>query len=382
MNIFFDARALTNKRKSGIDEYVRLLTESLLNIDKKNHYIFFTNGFSKTKKTQFLKERENVSRVSWRIPNKIFDTISLLFSEPKVEKIVKRKIDIVFSPHFNLLNVSKKKTKRIIVFHDLSPIHFPELYPVRKQFWHWQQNIKEQVERTEKCVAVSDFTAQDLRKTFLLSDHKVQRIYSGINPFYKRLPVSDILNFRRSKNLQNPFLLFVGVLEPRKNITGIIKMFNILKKNPEYNNLKLIIAGKKGWLCDTIFREAGISVSKRDIIFWGEASFEELRFLYNSCEIFVYPSFFEGFGFPPLEAQSCGAPVVVSNRSSFPEIIGNSGMLADPWRIEEQVSAIETLMQNKKMKLEYIQRGYENIKRFSWEKTAEQFLKLFNDLAE
>ncbi len=265
-------------------------------------------------------------------------------------------------------------------FHDLSPIHFPELYPLRKQFWHWQQRIRKQAKEAGQCIAVSTFTAQDIKRTFLLPDHAVKTIYSGINPYYIKLPKEDVSIFRKDHNLQNPFLLFVGVLEPRKNIGSVIASFNALKERAMFSDLKLVIAGKNGWLCDTIFKEANHSRWKDDIIFWGETSFETLRFLYNACEVFVYPSFFEGFGFPPLEAQRSGAPVIVSNRSSFPEIVGESGILVDPWSIDEQVSALDLLLSHQSIREEYIKRGYENAKRFSWTKTAKEVLDTFKSL--
>jgi len=375
MKIFFDARALTNKRTSGIDEYIRLLTEKLLDIDHKNKYEFFTNGFTKSYFPKAFEEKENVSRISWRIPNKILDSLSLVFHEPKINRITNA--DIIFSPHFNLLNVSKN-SKRIITFHDLSFIHFPEFYPLRKRFWHFQQDLKRQIKEATRIIAVSDFTAQDLKNTFSVPEEKIQRIYSGINTFYKKLPKDETLKFRESRRLKNPFLLFVGVLEPRKNIGSVIASFSALKEKYIFRDLKLVIAGKNGWLCDKIFKEASHSKSKNDIIFWGESSFEDLRFLYNTCEAFIYPSFFEGFGFPPLEAQACGAPVVISNRSSFPEIIGNSGFLVDPWRIDEQISALEELLTNNSLRSKFVERGFKNTERFSWETTAHEFLKTFN----
>jgi glycosyltransferase involved in cell wall biosynthesis len=130
-------------------------------------------------------------------------------------------------------------------------------------------------------------------------------------------------------------------------------------------------------LCDTIFREAEKSLHKKDIQFLGPVSNETLVYLYNFASCFLYPSFFEGFGIPPLEAQACGTPVIVSNRSSFPESIGSTGLMADPWRTEEIAYALESILLNDTFADELRKRGRENIKRFSWEKSVE---KIFSTL--
>jgi glycosyltransferase involved in cell wall biosynthesis len=144
--------------------------------------------------------------------------------------------------------------------------------------------------------------------------------------------------------------------------------------------LQLIIVGKRGWLCDTIFRDAAESPWHKDIVFFGEASYEEVRVLYNITEAFVYPSLFEGFGFPPLEAQACGAPVITSNRSSLPEIVGSSALLVDPWKVEELVDALTCVLTNPSFRAQLIERGYENITRFSWANTAQSLLRVFHTL--
>jgi glycosyltransferase involved in cell wall biosynthesis len=288
--------------------------------------------------------------------------------------------EIVFSPHFNLLR-NGPRTKRIITFHDLSFLHYPEFYPIRKRFWHWQQSYKKQAQVASKIVAVSEFTRYDLIDTLCLEPQKIEVIHSGIDPFYRKLAEEDtaLVSFKERHNLRDPFLLFVGVLEPRKNIPGLISAFDLLKQELA-SPLKLVIVGEKGWLYKKIFKRARASKFSGDIIFWGRASKPDLRCLYNLASVFVYPSFFEGFGFPPLEAQACDAPVVASNRSSLPEILGSSAILINPSDIYELAKAIEFLLDDSGLRKRYIELGRENIKRFNWTEAASKLIKIFNTI--
>lgn len=376
MKILVDTRLLSGGRISGIEEYARFVIQNLLDADKKNSYQFLYSGL---KKAEFPEEwkRKNTAVIEWNVPNKLFELSLRVFGWPRVNE--KLNSDIIFSPHFNFLPLSKG-TKRIITFHDLSFMHFPEFYSQRKRFWHWQQNYTVQARNADAIIAVSEFTRQDIINTLGVAPEKIHTIYSGINPFYKRLAEHDKekARFIKEKRLSKPFLLFVGTLEPRKNISGIIRAFDVVKEDPFNRELQLIIVGKKGWLCDTIFKDAREAKWASDIVFWGEASYEDLRLLYNLTEAFIYPSFFEGFGFPPLEAQACGAPVITSNRASLPEIMNDSALLIDPWKIEELVRAIQLLLKKEAVREVLKKKGAENCARFSWTTATSALMNVLN----
>ncbi|MFA6407325.1 MAG: glycosyltransferase family 1 protein [Candidatus Paceibacterota bacterium] len=379
MNILIDIRLLSKGRVSGIEEYTKSLIDDLLHEGSKETFHFFYNGFHHAPFPAMWKAASNARLIEWSVPNKLLDFTTRFLKWPRVEQIAHT--DLVFSPHFNLLPATAH-TKRVITFHDLSFLHFPEFYPLRKRLWHWQQNYRVQATHADALIAVSEFTRQDIITSLRVSEKKVHTIYSGINSFFSELPEKspERARFVKEKNLHQPFLLFVGVLEPRKNISGIIRAFNEVKKISYHRELQLIIVGRKGWLCDTIFRDAAESPWSRDIRFWGEASLEDLKLLYNLTSAFVYPSFFEGFGFPPLEAQACGAPVITSNRSSLPEIVGEGALLVDPWKIEELITAIDCVVRDTSFANDLKKRGRVNAKRFSWQKTAKQILELFHSL--
>lgn len=376
MKILIDTRLLSSGRISGIEEYARFVIHNLLQKDSDNTYQFFYSG---VKKAAFPEEwkKKNTTVFELDIPNRLLELSMRFLGVPHIDE--KLDSDILFSPHFNFLPKARR-AKRIITLHDLSFVHFPEFYPPQKRLWHWQQDYAAQARSADAIIAVSEFTRQDVIKTLGVAPEKVHTIYSGINPFYKQLAENDSARatFIKERGLTKPFLLFVGTLEPRKNISGIIRAFDVVKDDPFNRELQLVIVGKRGWLCDTIFKDAENAKWTKDIIFWGEASYEDLRLLYNLTEAFVYPSFFEGFGFPPLEAQACGAPVITSNRASLPEIVRDSALLVDPWKIEELAYAMQLVTKNETLREELKKKGIENSKRFHWENATHSLLAVFN----
>ncbi|MCK4525681.1 MAG: glycosyltransferase family 4 protein, partial [Candidatus Andersenbacteria bacterium] len=181
---------------------------------------------------------------------------------------------------------------------------------------------------------------------------------------------SRILEIRKKYNLPKKYILYLGTLEPRKNIIGLIKAFEIL--NTKY---KLVIAGSKGWLYEDIFKIVKNSPAKDNIIFTGFIDDKDKAALYGLADLFVYPSFYEGFGFPPLEAMAAGTPVITSNFSSLPEAVGDAAITVNPYNIDELTKAIEMVLFDEKLRDILIERGYKKVKNFSWEKCAKETLE-------
>ena len=180
--------------------------------------------------------------------------------------------------------------------------------------------------------------------------------------------------------LAAPFLLTVGTVEPRKNHRATIRAFAELRKRAAYWNLKLVIAGQWGWKYGRIRNEAAVTHSAADIRWWRTATEQELRALYTLARVMVYPSWFEGFGFPPLEAMACGTPVVTSNRSSLPEVVGEAALTVNPWDPAELVAAIAAVFLDGPLRDRFIVAGFRNIERFNWDHTADQLVALFESL--
>ena len=363
MKILIDARVLAKGVNSGIEEYTRNITAEILKIDKVNSYDLFYNGFK--------KQPLDIARggiIDTHVPNKIFDAASRFLNWPKIDRLAKA--DVIFSPHFNILAVDK--APRVITFHDLSFAHHPYFFSRRQRFWHWLQDARRQAEQAAKIIAVSEFTKSDLVTLWNTPPEKIEVFSSGIS---EDLTVASPAICHPL--ISNRYFLYLGTIEPRKNLIAIIRAFNLLKTRRDFKESKLIIAGRRGWLYDKILREAANSPFNKEIIFWGPVDASQKRELYRQASVFVFPSFFEGFGFPPLEAQACGCPVVASDRTSLPEILGKSAILVNPWKIDQLADAIIAAAGASGEKLRVA--GRENIKRFSWEQAARQTIKVLNN---
>ncbi|MGC9610833.1 MAG: glycosyltransferase family 1 protein [Minisyncoccia bacterium] len=380
MKICVDIRSLDSRLITGVPEYVRLLVENLIREAPQEDFIFFANSFGRRLEKTDLLQKQRRDWINFGIPNRIFDLTSRFLNAPKIDSLVKA--DVFLSPHFNILAL-KNPVKRALIIHDISFAHFPEFFPARKRFWHWQQNWQKQIRTAGQIIVNTEYTRQDVIRTLGISGEKVERIRPGINPFYRKIPANDagLLKFKNEKSLNRPFILSVGTLEPRKNIIATIQAFNYLKQSPSSRDFELIIAGSYGWLYEDILKEIGRSPYRDGIRIWGRATNEEARYLYNLASVFSFPSFFEGIGFPPLEAQICGLPVVASNRSSLPEVLRDSALLVDPWRVSELALAIEAIVKEPKLKENLIEKGFENAARFNWASAAKEVVAILKKQA-
>jgi len=243
-------------------------------------------------------------------------------------------------------------------------------------------NIKNSVKKFDYLIAVSQNTKDDIIDLLGVSPEKVSVIYSGIDNSCR--PISDpavLDNVRLKYGLPEKFILYLGNIEPRKNLIGLIRAYNNLRLlHPELAGVKLVLAGATGWKIKDIFRELYASDYQADIKFLGYIDKEDKPALYSLCSVFAYPSFYEGFGFPPLEAMACGAPVVTSNISSLPEIVGKAALTVDPYNTNSITEALSQVLLNKDLADKLRQEGFRQAKKFSWENTARQYLDLFQKI--
>lgn len=369
MIIGIDVRMLARGTRSGIEEYTINLLSNMISLDNNIEYRLFYNGYKKTKLEYDFLKAPNVQLKEFKIPNRPLDASFQFLNYPKIDRML-GDIDLFFSPHIFSSSVSKK-CRTLTTFHDLSFENYPEFYSTGKNYWHFSMNPKKQARTADKIIAVSQSTKDDLINIYNIEPKKIKVIYSGINQESGIMNhESEISKVRRKYNLPEKYILYLGTLEPRKNIIGLIKAFEIL--NTKY---QLVIAGSKGWLYKDIFKTVQNSPAKNDIIFTGYIDDKDKSTLYSLADLFVYPSFYEGFGFPPLEAMACGTPVITSNFSSLPEAVGNAAITINPYNIDELARAMEMILTDKKLKDILTERGLEQIKKFSWQNCARETLK-------
>ncbi len=377
MKIILDARVLGHGTTSGISGYTYNLYEQLLKHSPQNEFVLYYSGLRKRELPSHWLAYPNVAVRQINVPNKLLDLSMRTIGLPMIER--KTPADIIFSPHFNILTT--EHTPRILTIHDISFIHRPDFFSNRQMIWHWLQNYREQINRAKHIITVSRFTKNDLIQTLGVAPEKISVVYSGIDASLHKLADDnqELLTFRKKYELTSPYLLYLGAFEPRKNIEALIKAFTLIKKERDFKDYKLVLVGKPGWQANQLVKQAQATNSKTDIVFLTNITDQERIFVYNGARVFIYPSFFEGFGFPPIEAQACGVPVIYGDRAALPEIIGESGIPADPWNVSKLAQTIISLDTNNTVRNTYIEKGLINSKRFNWTTAANQIRTIITD---
>jgi len=373
MIIGIDIRVLGNRTKSGVEEYTENLLSHLLSLDRNIKFkLFFSSSRLSLGDYPWL-HLPNVELHNFKISNKLLFTSTHFLNRPYLDRLIGG-ADVFFSPHFLLTSLSAG-CKRVTTFHDLSFISFPEFFSWRRNFWHqMEMRPRWQSQFSDRIIAVSESTKNDLVKIYNVDPVKIDVVYSGLSTEIKR-PGDDLLSqFRSEHNIPENFILSLGKLEPRKNVGSLIEAFNILKRKSGFSNLHLVIVGSRGWLYEDIFKKINSSPFRNQIILKDHIKDEERRFYYSLASVFVYPSFFEGFGFPPLEAMACGTATITAHSSSLPEVMGGASIMINPNNINELASSIYAILLDNNLKTKILNKGLKQASRFNWSKTAEETL--------
>ncbi len=266
----------------------------------------------------------------------------------------------------------------VLTVYDLSFLRYPEAFrPFNR--WYLSRFTAHSVKRARAIMTISESTRQDVINLLGAPPDRVQTIYCGVDDKFRPLPEAEIAAFKAARRLPDTFLLFLGTLEPRKNVDGLIRAYAHWRKY-EQNAPPLILAGGKGWYYNKIFELVEALNLTESIRFPGYISPKELPLWYNAASLFVYPSHFEGFGLPVLEAMACGRPVITSSVSSLPEVAGADGSAArliDPTNTEALAGAMAQLMSQPDLRASMSERGLARAARFSWEKTATETVAVY-----
>lgn len=386
MKIGIDARCLVRGRRTGVEEYALNILSHLFEMDRKNDYVLFLNSFREPETNLVWTEKySNVSIKKLRFPNKILNFCFWYLGWPKIDKMLDG-IDVFFMPNiifFSLL----RKTRSIITIHDLSFERYPEFFSPKKRLWHIFINPKKICQKASKIIAVSESTKNDLISSYKINPGKISLIYNGLSENFEAISRNDakLIQVKEKYRLPYKFILYFGTVEPRKNVISVLKAFEKFKEfcqkeNSELSKYKLVIAGSDGWSNKKIYSSIRKSRWKDEIAVINNIQEEDKKYLYNLASVFVYPSYFEGFGFPPLEAMASGVPVIASNNSSIVEIVGKAGILIDPGRPNEIFLALKEILSNRDLREKLSQKGIEKAKEFKWEDNTGELLKLCYNL--
>jgi len=378
MIIGIDARVL-QEGNGGIFVYAKNLLEHLIPLAKKHKIKLFLNQYKKSesKVIDELLNNENVKKYQYHFPNKFLNA-SLKFAKwPNIDDLIDG-CDVLFFPSMMYSSWSKK-TKTVLTMHDLSYEFFPECFTRKQKIWHNLMNPRDLCNSVSKIIAVSKSTMNDISETYKIDKKKIKTVYSGINDIFH--PVIDSNHIKRIRNKYNlpeaKYIIQTGTLEPRKNHIATIDAFSkwTLNHTTESKNWRLLFVGHNGWKSSNIFLAVRKSLFSDRIHIINEVPLVDMPALYSLSQISIYPSFYEGFGFPPLESASCGVAVIASANSSLGEIIGDAGILINPYRIDEIISAIRSLINSNALCQSLRAKGLAKSAEFSWEKTAQETLK-------
>lgn len=280
--------------------------------------------------------------------------------------------DIVIEPaHFGPFNLPKR-IKRVTIIHDLTPIMYPQWHRLHSQLLH-RIFLKGILKHASLILTNSENTLRDLNKCFPFTIDKSIMIYPGIDPYYC-IPENDI-TLRKE-----PFLLYTGTIEPRKNLVTLLEAYQKFRDQSHFKH-KLIITGGKGWKSETFYNTLEKHPYRQDIELRGYVSKEALRLLYRTTSAFIYPSYYEGFGFPVAEAMSCGACCIISETSSLTEVGQDSAIYFNPNNSEELAEKITQVLTDKKNVENLIHKGREQAAKFNWDEFAIKFEKELVKLA-
>ncbi len=376
MKIGIDVRTVTPVR-SGVGNYVLNLLEGLRWVAP--HQEFFLLGQSR-----------NLEAIGWNLPTGLFHTTRLSHESHPLgdlwehfilpRTLARYQVDVFHGPA-TLMPLRSTGFARVVTIHDLVAFLFSETIP-RKYALYMRWLIKQVVREADRIISVSHNTKHDLMRVLGVDPAKINVVYEAAPPGYQ--PIRDQTKLawvRRRYNLEGPYLYHVGNIEPRKNLVRLVKAF-LLMRGRSGLDVRLVITGQKGWLTSMLFRELeGLDLGK-EVVFTGYVPRTDLPLLMNAAEAFVFPSLYEGFGLPALEAMSCGIPVVTSNISSLPEIVGTAAVLVDPESVESIANGIERVLVDDELRQRLAREGLAQARRFSWERAARETLAVYRQAQE
>ena len=369
MKIGIDGRAAKWYRGTGIGTYTYQLINNLSKYDNLNHYLTFIPEDSDLN----LKDNFSIEYTKDSSNNNFWDDV-------KVPNLLENfNMELYHVPQNGVGLSGNVNCPKTITLHDIIPLRMPQTVSDR-YLRIFNEEMPKILDNCDGIITVSEFSKLDIAEEFNFPKEKIfvthlaaEDIYRPIDRAYCKKFIKD--NYKIADN----FILYVGGYSPRKNIIGILEAFSLLKDNLK-EDLKIVITGKKG-ISYEIYKNKAIELGiSNSVIFTDFIPLEDLPIFYNGAEVLVYPSLYEGFGLPPLEAMACGTPVIASNVTSLPEVCRNSAILIDPNDIDELCYSMERVLTDSFLKLTMIERGLSTSNNYSWKNTALNTIKAYESI--
>jgi glycosyltransferase involved in cell wall biosynthesis len=364
MRIGIDARLVYYSR-AGIGQYILQLTNALAsNCDREEFFLLQSR-----KDGTMITNHPHFNRVSlWTPSHHRLEQLALRF------EINRLGLDLLHSPDF--IPPMHRNCRSVITIHDLAFLLYPHFLTRESARYYGQ--IDQAVGSTDHIIAVSHSTKQDIIRLLGVSERKITVIHEAANEIYRPIDEQTARRFvAENYGIDCDYILFVSTVEPRKNLPTLLQAYRKLRDGYKREE-KLVLAGQRGWLAEQVFATVEELELSDDVHFLGRVSSESLLHLYNAARLLVHPSFYEGFGLPPLEAMTCGTPVVASKVSSLPEVVGDAAVLIDPNDVDELTVAIHRLLTDKGYYDCMAAKGFKRAAKFSWQRAAKETLAVYH----
>jgi glycosyltransferase involved in cell wall biosynthesis len=371
MHIAINAHLLAHThtfRRAGVSNYVEALLTGLGAIDRHNRYTVYT--------TRGLGASALQLPPNFAVRPSILPTINPRVRVPWeqfIAPILLRAAGV--DVYHGVLNVMPLLTNvpSVVTIHDLSPFFFPQTFRrVNRTYTRWAVRVA--ARRASMLLAVSEFTRSEIVRWLDVPPERVVVTHDAADARFAPPAANELAVFRRRHGLPERFILFLGTLEPRKNLPRLIEAYAQIAAEVD---APLLIGGARGWLYDEILARAEELQLGRRLQFIGYIPQEEQHLWYAAATVFAFPSLYEGFGMPPLEAMACGTPVVASNTSSLPEVVGDAGIMVSPYDTDGLAAALQRVLGDAELRAELRGRGLQRARQFTWDETARRTLDVY-----
>ncbi len=386
MTIGFDASRAFIGQRTGTENYSYELLKHLLAIDTENTYrVYLRSGQGLENE---ILQVSNVQIIDIRA-QRLWTQAGLAW------QVLKNSPDVLFIPAHTLPVIRRPQQKTIVTIHDLGAEYLPQYHQFPQKLY-LNRSTEYAVKHATKLIAVSQATKENLIAQLHANPEKISVIYEGYDADHFRPQNKEAMQAVQDKHgLTKPYFLFVGTIQPRKNLERLIEAFAYMVHHyleneevtkdysvnmRELRNIELVLAGKKGWLSDAIYQAPKKYGVTGRVKFLDYVSHSDMPGLYAGALTFVFPSLYEGFGLPVLEAMACGVPVLTSNTSSLPEVGGQVAFYADPYSVDDLAGKLYMLLSQEKLRHKAKSGGIEHAKQFSWQKCAVETLKVLQSI--
>lgn len=371
MRIGIDATSLP-PQPVGAGNYIIQLIRALSALEPEDEYVIFAQ-----KRGRALIDLPTSKRFHWQVVEDMTPAIRLMWEQTVLPRLSsKAKIDVLHSLHYT--RPLWLDCASVVTFHDMTFFLYPHLHTRSKRIF-FPLATRLSARKAKAIIADSENTRQDIIRVLGVPEDKVFKVLLGVDPSFR--PIKDSALKKRigeHYHLPDKFILYLGMVEPRKNLPLLVRAYKeLVERGSEHH---LVVAGRFGWMYEDILRLVEQFGLKNRVHFTGYISQNDLPVIYNLARVFVYPTLYEGFGLPPLEAMACGVPVITTNVASLPEIVDDAGVLIEPDDQEALVNALERVLNDREISAELATKGPVRAAEFTWERTARQTLKVYQQV--